>query len=63
VSGIERFEVAVALAVEGDQDGHDFARPQASLPLALLGTTVQQMLLPLGFELLAKVIDLAKQGF
>jgi hypothetical protein len=63
VLSIERFEGAVSLHVKGDQDGHDFACTQPVLSLALLDSTAQQMLLPLGFKLLAEVIDVTKQGF
>ncbi len=61
--GIERLEGAVALHVKGDQDHHDFAITQLSLALSLLDSTTQQMMMPLRVKLLAKVIDLAKQGF
>ena len=49
------------LPVEADQNRHDLAQTQATLP-PLLGSVTKEQLRPLGLKLLAEVINVAKQS-
>ena len=56
-------EVAVVLLVESNQDGHHFTQAQGTFALPSLDPLPQQRLSPLGFKLLADIVDFAEQLF
>jgi hypothetical protein len=59
----QRFEVLILLLMEAHQDCHDLAQAQRSLALTVLNSFTQQQGVPFRLELLAKIINMAKQLF
>jgi hypothetical protein len=59
----EVLEVAIAGLVESHQNRHNLAQAQAAPPHSPVRTTIEQTALPPRVELLAEVIDVAKQVF
>jgi hypothetical protein len=60
---VEPFEVSILLLLEAHQDCHDLAQAQRSLALTVLNSFTQQQGVPFRLELLAKIINMAKQLF
>ncbi len=57
------FEIAVARLMKPNQNRHDFAQTQVAAAIANLESKSQQLLFPLRFKGLAKIIDGAEQVF
>jgi hypothetical protein len=60
ILGVVGLEVAVMALVEVDHDGDYFADRQLALAEPVAGSAAQHLLLPVGLETLAEIIDIAE---
>jgi hypothetical protein len=62
IVGVVVFEIPVVAAVELDDDRHEFAQTQLTLPLALPLAAVEQTLRVDRLKHLAKIVNITEHG-